>query len=54
MQFLDALHNLVHLLTILGGTDPELALGVAQALGLDVLDLHDCEITLLSPLELLV
>lgn len=50
MQRLNVLQNVVYLLAALGGSDPELALGVAQALRLDVLDLHDSKVSLLSPL----
>ena len=38
----------------LGRTDPELAFGVFEALGFDVLHLHNSEVSLLSPLELLI
>ena len=53
-QLVNLVEDLVHFLDILGWADPELALGVAQALRLDLFDLHDGEIALLTPFELLI
>ena len=53
-QLVNLVENLVHFLHVLGGAHPELALRVAQALRLDLLDLHNGEIALLTPLKLLI
>ena len=54
VQPLDVVENLVNLLDTLGGANPELAFWALEALGLDILNLHDGEVPLLTPLELLV
>ena len=51
---LNVLEDLLDLFNSLGRPDPELALGALQALGLDVFYLYYSEISLFSPLELLV
>lgn len=53
-QLVNLVEDLVYFLDVLGRADPELALGVAQALRLNLFNLHDGEIALLSPLKLLI
>ena len=47
-------HDLLHLLHTLGRADPELPLRLFKALRLDLLDLGDRIVSLLSPLKLFV
>ena len=54
VQRLNVIEYLLDLLDAFGRSDPQFALRTLEALRLDVLDLHDREISLLSPLELLV
>lgn len=54
MQRLDVIQDILDLFDALGRPDPEFALGTLQAFRLDVLDLHDGVVSLLSPLKLLV
>ena len=51
---LDVLQDLLDLLDALGRPNPQLSLGILQALGLDVLHLDNCKVTLLPPLQLLI
>ena len=51
---LDVLQDLLHLLDALSRTNPQLSLRILQAFGLDVLHLDNREVTLLSPLQLLI
>lgn len=53
-QLVNLVEYLVHFLDVLGRANPELALGVAQALRLNLFNLHDGEIALFSPLKLLI
>ena len=44
------IEDILHFFDALGWTDPEFAFGALEALRLDVLDLHDSEVSLLPPL----
>lgn len=54
VQARDVVEDLLDLLDALGGADPEFAARALQALSLDVLDLVDGVVALLTPLELFV
>ena len=54
LQLANMHHDLLDFFHALGRTDPELLLGHFETLGLDVLDLSDGIVSLLSPFELLV
>ena len=54
VQLRDVSHDLLDLLDALGGAYPQLALRTFEALRLDILDLHDCIISLLSPFKFLI
>ena len=53
-KLVDLMEDVMDLFDVFGRAHPQFAFGCAQALGLDILDLHNGEIALLSPLEFLV
>ena len=53
-QLMYLMEDVMHFFHILGWSDPEFAFGIAKALCLDVLHLHDGEVTLLTPLQLFI